>query len=266
MPKGLLNWIEREELKPLNEKDIQERLYGQYRKGIVRTPDTTRQNESKNEGRSEFSSSSKYEVTSGQLTNPWESLTLSIQGAAKRIPWRFAGVVLIVLIASLVVGRGTANWIEHMRETKRLREETVRAESLPVELKPNVSQKRLRSTTEGSGPLTSVEPESKVTASLFNQKQSAQVAISNEMKQRVYAIQICTYQREEDASHLVSELEALKFDAFHRKIQSTSSRPNSYFVVFLGKRDTFGAAHALLKEFKKTTLFNHFSDAFIRSL
>ena len=84
-------------------------------------------------------------------------------------------------------------------------------------------------------------------------------------KKSFYAVQICTYQKESDAKSLSQELKNSNFSAFYLKMQGSQNK-NPYFVVFLGKDESYAGANQELKQFRNSEQYQRFPDAFIRSI
>jgi len=81
-------------------------------------------------------------------------------------------------------------------------------------------------------------------------------------KKAYYAVQICTYQKEADAKALSTELKNSNFSAFYLRMQGKIP----YYVVFLGKNESYSGANEKLKEFRSSEQYQKFPDAFIRSI
>ena len=229
----------------LDEKQIQERLYGQYRKGTL--PLTEKADSVELLPRLE-SSIKKERVAPFRWVKP-----LLTQGAQliarvwKMIPWRAVSILAGSLIASAILFQTLLLLITKVKTvslaTKR---QVMSPAALPqTPVPPSVKQSSNVSATTAGG--------SRVPIAAQNQL----------VKQREYAVQVCTYEREEDARQLVNQLTRLNFSPFYRR--TTSVLDKTRYEVFLGREKTYANAKALLDQFRKTKPFQNFSDAFIRS-
>ena len=86
--------------------------------------------------------------------------------------------------------------------------------------------------------------------------------LSEASKKAYYAVQICTYQKETDAKALEEELKRSNFSAFSLRMQGKIP----YYVVFIGKDESYAGANEKLKEFRASDQYQKFPDAFIRSI
>lgn len=80
-----------------------------------------------------------------------------------------------------------------------------------------------------------------------------------------YSIQICTYYSESDANNLIEELEALSLPAFHITSPVRGSESKMHLVM-LGKDASASDAQKRLEEFKKLGISKKFSDAYVRKV
>lgn len=83
-------------------------------------------------------------------------------------------------------------------------------------------------------------------------------------KPKPYVIQVATYSREEDAQKTVGEIKRQKFSAFVQNLSGQSGR--TFYAVFLGRFGSFQEAQAKLKEFRENSFGRQFSDSFVRTL
>ena len=247
----------------LNEKEIQERLYGHYRSGTFST------------------AAENVQVGSGvpKLTIPrpeqsgvlaewfqilWRTIGITVKTLSGRFSLKFAAVVGSVLILSIVFLQVVSRWFGGAEDR---REEISQAASVSL---PEVSTKQeaiaarpsRNSSSDSGGAIqaTAIGEESAV--SLENSELSGSAEVR---KRKFYAVQVCTYQKEADAGRLVEKLKATHFEPFYRRVMSPRQRI-PYYVVFAGQHETFSGAQALLGKFKDSELFGDFSDSFILSL
>ncbi len=113
------------------------------------------------------------------------------------------------------------------------------------------------------------KPSSSETASRVDQIEKVEPASgspsANEpaLPSNFYSIQICTYYSESDANKLIEEMKALNIPAFHRTsgIRGSDSKLH---MVMLGKDATFQEAQKRLEQFQKTEISKKFLDAYVR--
>lgn len=248
--------------KTLNEKDIQKRLYGRYhREGAPEAG-----------GKTVPAISPQLEIPRVRKSLPSAHLTKDISvkvlGAtsrvAKKIPWGYATIAIGAFIAL-----GVLLQILSVRLSKKqfalqetLSQKNVVSASVVTELKQEEKQtvvKREPTSAPAVAPFKNITPPAPVT--------SAQTSTSTVTapQPNYYAVQVCIYQREEDAKALTQKLMGRKFDAFYQRMLSPQQRIPRY-VVFLGREESYAKANSVLDEFKKTEEFNQFQDSFIRSL
>ncbi len=79
-----------------------------------------------------------------------------------------------------------------------------------------------------------------------------------------YVIQVCTYASEADANKLIEELKGQQITSFFQS--STRSSGKTFYLVFLGRYKDLREAQARLKEFRSKTISKSFPDSFIRTL
>jgi hypothetical protein len=267
MPRiNLFSFFDRDQPKVLNEKEIQEKLYGHYRKGTVPKKTSVQQGVSAQKLELLPPVAEKIRVTE-QLHDGWRVMVRVSRETAEKIPWRFMSVVAGVLLCSFFVFQFASTFMEHTNlnglSQKRLsviQRAEVKAKQSPVTnalenpLSYNAALPEVVDTDESALSMQIAEREQ---TDLFSNNTASLI--------RMYAVQVCTYQREDDAARLTGELKTFNFDAFYKAMQSRGRRL-PYYVVFLGQDENFAGAQALLKEFKNTSLFSDFSDSFIRSL
>jgi hypothetical protein len=252
-----LKQVDKADLKVLQEKEIQERLYGQYKPGS--SPAMTHAVLE--------SDSAKIDIVRPNELSTIKKLIRrvnvvrfgrSVMGSFHRIPWRFA-LFLAIIVGLSTFAFLTASVLFEARNSARSETRSESNLTLPYRPAPEqvASQEVVAPTTESALSSASGDPEKVVS--------KPPSARANPLPRRTYGVQVCTYQRESDANRLTRELTAKNFKAFYRKMQSRNqSMP--YYVVFLGEKKTFDDAKTLLQKFQKTDLHTDFSDSFIRSL
>lgn len=82
--------------------------------------------------------------------------------------------------------------------------------------------------------------------------------------EKSYVVQICTYANEKDARRLVNQIAGARFPTFLHSIH----RPNGkiFYLVLLGRFQTFSEAQTKLKEFRGKPIARDFPDSFVRTL
>ena len=83
-------------------------------------------------------------------------------------------------------------------------------------------------------------------------------------KSKPYVIQVCTYARQEDAENLVQEMKGNRFPAFFKPFERANGK--IFYYVFLGGFENFHEAQGKLEEFKKKPVAKDFADSFVRIL
>ena len=79
-----------------------------------------------------------------------------------------------------------------------------------------------------------------------------------------YAVQICVYERESEAKQLVSNLKAKKYPAYFTT--RVSSKGKTYYNICVGKFPTQKAASSFLDKIKGKKEFEEFNDSFVKRL
>lgn len=79
-----------------------------------------------------------------------------------------------------------------------------------------------------------------------------------------FVIQVCTYSREEDATRLVGVMEKENLPAFLKPLRRANGK--TFYPVFLGRFLSFREAQEKLKEFRQKSVSRDFTDSFVRAL
>ena len=252
---------EGESLRILNEKEIQKRLYGKYHlEQNAQTPTLKT-----------HSDSSQLEVP--KLSKPFvfpayfKVFAARMQGllvaTTKKFPWKFAMIVTGALTLAVILLQVLSIWFGRIKPSSPPETSAVKTEKTNAaagELKA-VESKKIMKTEEGKIELASTSPLSVVTDT-----KPETLAQKVEMpKRKYYAVQVCTFQREQDAQRLTTELRGLSFEAFYLRMGSSQQR-QPHYVVFLSREETYAAADSKLNTFRKTRSFEQFSDSYIRSI
>lgn len=222
-------------LQSLNEEEIQKKLYGTFHKNTGSQNTSVTFNTPK---QTPFTRPQSTDRSPSELDESIKALTDRITKAVQSFPWRFSLVVVGLIILSIYSFDFLSGAIHRLSQ-------------------PKPSQEAAISQTAQSTEKASVKTES----SKVTPKKSAQSAVASPQK-TYYAVQICTYQKEADAKALVSELKNSNFSTFYLRMQGKIP----YYVVFLGKNESYAGAHEKLKEFRASDQYQKFPDAFIRSI
>lgn len=228
----------------LNEKEIQERLYGRYHR------------ETMSRGREVGTNSLLSPAGSGPRGSTVFSLSQRLVpflktcreftfALVRKFPWKFAVAITGLLGASLIVFPLISFWFAKAKSVMDASQKVVQEE-----IQTNPTETAM------------VPPVSRPVPVSVTQSQSNAPIVP---KRKYYAVQVCTYERERDARQLTSELRNMNFPAFYRRFLSTR-HGIPHYVVFLSQEESFTGANARLNEFRKTKHFLTFSDSFIRSL
>lgn len=228
----------------LNEEEIQKRLYGRYHKGTAPKMESPRLS----------AEMPQLVIKTSSRSVPWTTQfkTWMIQAASqtglllKKFPWKLFSAVTVLLVLAILGFQHIPSWLSKAKPRLNV-EEPVSGETLLT--RPVQSRKVSESIDSSSVTLTKPEVGAKTTSI---------------PKKRYFVVQICTYQREQDAKQLTNQLRNLNFSAFYLK--SSSSRGLLHYVVFLSKNESYAEANLKLEQFRKTSESRRFSDAFIRSL
>lgn len=266
------------EMETLDEKQIQERLYGRYHRGSISSqvaaPTQKQQNvavSAEKTVKQEITPQAYREVSGGAFD--------IMIGVLRHIPWKFVGIVAGAFVTTLLLVNMIAYLFGKMKVDSEDGQKSGHVQSVQVE-KSDVKQSTAVNQIvpiqkvklpEGMSSASSVKTE-KVPESNTLTLNPAQVssgmgadskASENVTKQKFYAVQICTYQRETDAKTLVNELNQKGFKAF---IKETHSQQRDFYVVFLERSKSYTDAKNTLNRFKASDLSSQFQDAFIRSI
>lgn len=90
------------------------------------------------------------------------------------------------------------------------------------------------------------------------------VPAAGEAKRQSFTIQVCTYRTEADAQKLTDRLKAMDLSARYEIAGSQSGESRRFYIVMIGKENTYEEAQTKLDAFKKLPVAVEFSDAYIR--
>ncbi|OGW87112.1 MAG: hypothetical protein A3C35_06955 [Omnitrophica bacterium RIFCSPHIGHO2_02_FULL_46_11] len=251
-----------EEIHTLDEKEIQKRLYGKYH----------RETQEKNQNKKTTVPASKIEFSNPLKPAPTpqvnESSTADKFGKLPRIfqsfPWKFSFLLTAALLVTVTSLQLLSFWFSKMKiPSARTRSKTISLPPARLSARPSVESPKPAAKKSETSVTNSPRTQTAAPAIPAIIAPSAPAQITPP-KQRYYAVQVCTYQREEDAARLVTGLKDLNFPAFFRR--TTSQQGMTHYEVFLSKDVTYAAANSRLGEFRKTHQSQEFPDSFIRSL
>ncbi|MBI4115205.1 MAG: SPOR domain-containing protein [Candidatus Omnitrophica bacterium] len=244
-----------ETLRPLSEKEIQQKLYGRHH---VSQPTVNEEIESQftdvpRQAKDIFVKAPPKKI---RVSIPWRSMleatlkVLLVLGNYLQIflkaGWNFVKVLLpkiatgwtlsIVVVGLLFLAIHTLNAhrVKSMQLSKPITPATVK------------SSKEREVKIEPAAPPIKKAPSPPVAT------------------QKPYVIQVCTYAREQDAQNLARQMADQKLSAFAQSLQRTNGK--TFYAVFLGRFGTFREAQTQLEEFRKKPIAANFSDSFIRAL
>jgi len=253
----------------LGEKEIQERLYGNYHR-----PERAKSVATTERPRESFNNSSQSvtqapvpvaepKVPFGErVRSAWTKFEPGLESFLKSFPWKFAAMVIGGLVAVILffqgvtyVFEGASHWLEERRESSeaRLAEKEAIAERADKEAARAAEERdaieEARVSSAGDASMSELPP----------------VGTPTTVSAKSYGVQVCTYQRENDARRLVAQLKNSNFDAFYRESRSRALGI-PFFEVFLGRANSYQIAKDHLATFKQSNLHTDFQDSFIRSL
>ena len=260
---------EADTLHTLDEKEIQKRLYGRYHRETTVPVHHFNSNVNAAYPKLEIKAPSKAVPLSTRFNDFLMRLKGPFSSFFNTFPWKLAGIVSAGLVISIVLFQALSFWLSRLKEVSLDHSRNVTAHASKTRhvanTKPEDTKERLqkaqvpkKSRTTESATLGSI-------ATTFQSPLSLAKPIEVTLKKKYYSVQICTYQREQDAKQLTEELKDSNLSAFYLRIPS-SQQQMPHFVVFLGKEETYAGAGARLKDFQKTQHFQKFPDSFVRSV
>lgn len=248
-----------EPLKSLNEREIQERLYGKYHAdssktttSSVNTPALPKM-EIKNRLEPTFSSQPSTKIGSSNFSAGFLKLL-------KHFPWKFSSIMFGSLVGAIFALQLLSFWMGTLGKSSRLSHQPTQ------KIAPNQNQ---GSVVNIKAPISEIKPKPEpvppqASAPVLEMKPVPPKPVEEAPKKKYYAVQVCTYFQESEARELTQKLKTLNFHAFYQR--GSSNQNINHYLVFLGKEDTYSAAQAKLEGFKKSKEFRSFPDSFIRSV
>lgn len=258
--KFVLKKLVKSELRVLNEREIQERLYGSYR-GSTGSTDGQSIGTVESMPKLRFSPPQNLSVWVEWFQPAMARISKGMTSFSTRISPRLAGIVMALILFFTVSFFAISHGFRSNSSTRYKPMMTSTTELVTSELSETLHGTRIDVGSIGAQATLPVSRDSRE-ADLLPMDATEKPA---DRMSTVYAVQICTYQRESDAIRLTKQLEEMNFKPFYRRMISHQLR-TPFYVVFLGQESTYAGAQSLLKQFQKTELFRDFSDSFIRSL
>ena len=266
----------KDSLRPLTEKEIQKKLYG----GYLDTPQVEEEAEpewvappkSKKGKETRTVALPKEPKKKITVSIPWGKIAASLSVAFKTLVgmvrillsrvatgWSLGIVAIVVLF--LAVHSLNSYRTAAMKATKPKRPQTI--EMARRRRRPNPPNKTVQLSLEKKPlrqemmpPLMPVSPVLSVVKEITPPPASG--------TQKPYVIQVCTYASEADANKLVDQMKQLHLSAFAQSLARSSGK--TFYLVFLGRFETFQEAQLKLKEFRSQPIAKDFQDSFVREL
>ncbi|MBI2167059.1 MAG: SPOR domain-containing protein [Candidatus Omnitrophica bacterium] len=251
-------------LRPLTEKEIQQKLYGSYQEEPAL----------KEKINTEFLDPLRKESSLGPETK-------SKNNQSARFPWKEAGSAFVTLAQSVwgilkrITGRKTMGWVALGTVAASLflsvnALNLYRTEAMKNPKPPSrVVTPREESTLLRPSPKRAERPSALPIESAPAQGQEVPERVSEPAPvappaEKVFVVQVATYARETDGERVVKQMIEAGLPAFGKPLRRTSGK--TFHLVFLGPFKTFEDAQAELKKFRALPASQNFPDSFVRSL
>lgn len=228
-------------LQSLNEEEIQKKLYGTFHKNTASPSSSVTFNRPQNVP---FTRPKRIEKPAFNVLVL--DLKIRIGKLIKMIqsfPWKFFILVTGCVLLFIYAFQFLSGAIQHVSKTREAKQQA----------------KLMASQSTGQSTTTLVPSQGVLSPPNQHEK------LADPVKKSYYAVQICTYQKENDAKALANELKNSNFSAFYQRMQGGQNK-TPYYVVFLGKNESYAGANEKLKEFRSSDQYQKFPDAFIRSI
>lgn len=257
---------ESDSLRPLSEKEIQKKLYGDYyEETVLKERIDSEFVDPLRKARVEAPSSLPKKMG---VYFPWEK-TFSVLAPAGQFIWSLVGGLL---------GRKNLGWVSagvgvlalflgvHFLNLYRTTAMKNPAKPInrAVEIKkeePPLPEKTSPA-LEGESVLVLTPPTP--AANPPAPPPPAPPPVLDQPQEKIFVVQVCTYARKEDADRLAEKMSQSGFPAFVRAFHRESGK--TFYPVFLGASKTYRDAQAKLEEFRTHPISQDFQDIFIRSL
>ncbi len=251
-------------LRPLSEKEIQKRLYGSFFEETTKTQEPPPVEPAWNEP-----------VRKAQKDEPRVSVTVKKPAAPPRLkpsfkfPWKEIASVLSEVASALM---GTAR-----RFLPKISNKWVIGVAIVVALFAGIHVLNIYRANAMKAPKISAAEPMPTAAVSFPEEPLEGVseppdsplepptpAAPKVQVKKPYVVQVATYANQRDAERLTDQISGSGFSAF----VYTSGRPGgkTFYLVCLGRFETFQEAQAQFKSFKDKSLAKDFPDSFVRVL
>lgn len=253
-------------LRPLTEKEIQQKLYGDYQEEPVL----------KEKINAEFLDPLRKDPSvrpEPKLKNnpgaslPWKTIGLSlvtlalgIWGVLKKIAHRktMGWVVLGVVAVSLFLAVNTLN----LYRTQAMKNPKPPSQVLqPLEKSPLRRVASRREEVPVLAPQAGAIPAPEAKAPEIITGPASGTSVPAE---KAFVVQVATYARQTDSERVVKQMIEAGLPSFGKPLRRTGGKV--FQLVFLGPFKTFGDAQAQLKKFRALPVSQNFPDSFVRSL
>ena len=259
---------ERESLRPLTEKEIQKKLYG----GYIEAPLPP-----------ESSEPLRVEPSAPKKGKTRPTLPIKIKKIRISIPWgKIASAFAVAFKATfsatrILVSRIATGWglgilvaavlFVGIHSLNNYRTAAMKAaKPRRPEMIQRVFKRKVRAPETKQPPTREEKVSSPVPspAAAENVVKEPPVAPPSPETGKLYVIQVCTYANENDANKLVNQMKQAGLPAFAHSLARTNGK--TFYLVFLGRFETFREAQVKLKAFRSEPLARDFPDSFVREL
>ena len=272
---------DRENLRPLTEKEIQKKLYG----GYVEAPLPP---ESSEPLRVEFPPAFKKGKTRPALPSKIKKIRISIPWgkivSAFAVGFKATFSATRILVSRIATGWGLGILVAALlfvgiHSLNNYRTAAMKAaKPRRPEMVQRVFKRKVRTPEKFPSPLQPATPEAKQPAkreekvsspvlpspAAVNVVKEPPIALPPPETGKPYVIQVCTYANENDANKLVNQMKQAGLPAFAQSLARTNGK--TFYLVFLGRFETFREAQVKLKAFRSEPLARDFPDSFVREL
>jgi cell division septation protein DedD len=251
-----------ENLRPLSEQEIQEKLYGGIHRELLEEGGAT-----ETDGREGRPSNLLIAPPKKKKASLWPKIGKSVWSALKfflRTLFNFMSAVwgkLSTRWGASILAVGLVFFAIHSLNVYR-------ASAMKRTPKPpvKVSAVRERAVPPAPAPVepAAIPPADLKQTVLTEPPSTKKPAAPLLPSAKAYVIQICSYAREEDAQRLTNDMVQRNLPAFYDRVDRGSGK--AFYLVFLGRFTSFQEAQAKLDEFRKDPVAKDFADSFVRSL
>ena len=286
--------------KILNEREIQEKLYGKYRvpqKNKIEANTKESHRFFSGEANSGIAQLEADQATESPVSEPIENskkasitaassstnyaryATQAAQGSnspvaylailkSKRF-WKILGLLLVLSVGTLILQKLWMQLSEFRSQAKSTQTDnqfSVSDSAIPV---VSSTKKQDVSATVASSESALLETLRNDAASHVPLREPIETTKSenlNESIENPFSVQVCTYRLESDAQRLTERLQTENFSAFYQPSASRRDRNPKFYVVYVSREATYQDAQLALNKFKQSSISKEFPDAYIRKL